>query len=82
MERIGDGELRSAAMLVVLSALMPFMIVIIPVVIMIVVTFTVASARLNDAGGCNHNQPQYEAAFDKGSGVGHKDAPVIAMNRA
>jgi hypothetical protein len=36
--------------LVVLNALMPFMFVIIPVVIVIIVAFAVASARLNDAG--------------------------------
>jgi hypothetical protein len=65
-------KMRSAAMLVVLNALVPFVFVIIPVVIMIIVAFAVASARLNDAGGCNHNQPQYEAAFDNGFGVGHK----------
>jgi hypothetical protein len=49
----------SAAMLVALNALMPFMFVIIAVVIVIIVAFAVASARLlNDAGRRNYNQPQ------------------------
>jgi hypothetical protein len=40
----------SATALVVLPALMPFMVVIIPMVIVIIVAFAIALARLDDAG--------------------------------
>jgi len=65
--------------IVVLYAIMPGMFVIIPMVIAVIETF----ARCNDAGRCEHDQSQQEAALDNGFYVFHRsskvdDAPIIA----
>jgi hypothetical protein len=53
---------------VALTAVMPGVLVIVPVVIVIVVTF---AWRRNDAARCKHNQPQQEAAFGNGFRIIH-----------
>jgi hypothetical protein len=57
-----DARFRSVAVFVALTAVMPCVLVIIPMVVAIIVAF----AWRNDAARCNHDQPQQEAAFGNG----------------
>lgn len=58
-----DARLRSAAVVVALTAVMPRVLMVIPVVIVIVVAL---AWRRNDAARCKHDQPQQETAFGNG----------------
>jgi len=49
-----DARIRSVAVFVALTAVMPCALVIIPMVFAIIVAF----AWRNDAARCNHDQPQ------------------------
>jgi hypothetical protein len=58
-----DARFRSAAVFVALTAVMPCVLMVIPVVIVIVIAF---AWRRNDAARCKQDQSQQEAAFGNG----------------